>query len=73
MGDLSGKKHVNSYLYLFVYISTKVVHLELATNLSRESFMNCFRRFVARRRLIQNIYSDNGTNFIGANRELRDL
>lgn len=35
--------------------------------------MNAFKRFVARRGLCKRIYSDNGTNFIGGNREIKEL
>ncbi|XP_076223029.1 uncharacterized protein LOC143174456 [Nomia melanderi] len=49
------------------------VHIELATNLSTDAFINCFRRFIARRGRCQYIASDNGTNFIGARNELAEL
>lgn len=37
-----------------------------------DSFVNALRRFIARRGQVQEIRSDNGTNFIGRERELRD-
>nr|XP_033320861.1 uncharacterized protein LOC117217400 [Megalopta genalis] len=52
---------------------TKAVHIELAVDLSTHSFLNSLRRFIARRGKCQSIYSDNGTNFIGARNELREL
>ncbi|XP_076394279.1 uncharacterized protein LOC143265522 [Megachile rotundata] len=67
------KVTLKAYLCLFVCFSTKAVHLELATDMTTESFLNCLRRFIARRGLCHTIYSDNGTNFVGARNELLDL
>ncbi|XP_076384347.1 uncharacterized protein LOC143262682 [Megalopta genalis] len=62
-----------AYLCLFVCFVTKAVHLELAVDLTTDSFLNGLRRFTARRGMCRVIHSDNGTNFIGARNELRDL
>ncbi|XP_075163827.1 uncharacterized protein LOC142236490 [Haematobia irritans] len=59
------------YVCLFVCFSTKAIHLELCSDLSSESFLAAFTRFVSRRGLPQKIMSDNGTNFVGAERKLR--
>ncbi|XP_066153053.1 uncharacterized protein [Euwallacea fornicatus] len=61
------------YVSVFICFATKALHLELVSNLSSESFLLAFRRFVARRGGPNHVYSDNGTNFIGANRELAEL
>lgn len=65
-----GAKTFKAYLCLFVCMCTKAVHLELVTSLSTEAFLATLRRFVSRRGKPANIYSDNGSNFIGANNEL---
>lgn len=57
---------VKSYFALFVCFSTKAVHLEVVTDLSTSAFIAAFRRFIARRGLISDLYSDCGSNFIGA-------
>ena len=51
----------------------KAVHLELVSDLTTEAFIAALRRFTARRGHPQLIWSDHGTNFVGANRELREL
>lgn len=58
---------------LFVGFATRALHLEVVSDLSTPSFINCFKRFIARRGLCRNIYSDNATNFRGAYNELKDL
>ncbi|XP_076384507.1 uncharacterized protein LOC143263380 [Megalopta genalis] len=67
------KVTVKAYLCIFVCFVTKAVHLELATDLSTDAFINCFRRLIARRGRCHCIISDNGTNFIGARNELVEL
>ncbi|XP_076620344.1 uncharacterized protein LOC143341342 [Colletes latitarsis] len=41
--------------------------------MTTETFIAALKRFVARRGLCRNIYSDNGTNFVGADNELSKL
>lgn len=65
------KKLVKAYVCIFICLATKAVHIELVTDLTVDGFLNIFRRFIARRGLCSDIYSDNATNFTGANRELR--
>ncbi len=47
--------------------------MDLVTNLTTEAFIACLRRFIARRGKPNLIRSENGTNFIRANRVLRKL
>ena len=64
---------VKSYVCVFVSLSIKAVHLELVSDLTSEAFISCLRRFVARRGKPLLIMSDHGTNFVGANRELKEF
>ncbi|XP_071055128.1 uncharacterized protein [Onthophagus taurus] len=53
--------------------ATSAIHLEVATDYSTAGFMAAYKRFTARRGLCQCLYSDCGTNLVGADRELRSL
>lgn len=68
-----GRKTNKSYVSLFVCFATKAIHLEATSELTTAAFLATLRRFVARRGCPQHIYSDNGTNFVGANRELKEI
>lgn len=70
---LRNKNKIKVYVAVFVCMVTKPVHLELVGDLTSDAFLNAFRRFVARRGKCKNLYSHNGTNFIGANNELKEL
>lgn len=70
-GTLRARKLVKCYACIFVCFATKAVHIELVGDLTTVSFLNCLKRFVSRRGLCKTIYSDNGTNFIGAKGELK--
>ena len=58
------------YGALFTCLTTRAVHLELASDLSTDIFILALRRFIARRGKPKEILSDNGTNFIGADQDL---
>ena len=51
-------------------LSTRAVHIELVGNLSTDNFILALYRFISRRGYPMNIFSDNGTNFTGVQREL---
>ena len=59
--------------YLYTCAVYRAVHLELASSLSTESFLQTFRKFVVRRVRPAIIYSGNGTNCMGMDRALRQL
>jgi hypothetical protein len=72
-GGQRSKTIVKSYIALFICLSTKAIHLELVPDLSTEAYIAALRRFIARRGICNNIYSDNDTNFVGAEKEIRKL
>ncbi|XP_070853475.1 uncharacterized protein [Drosophila suzukii] len=61
------------YICLFVCMVTSAIHLELVTDLTTETFLAALRRFISLRGKCSKIYSDNGTNFIGAKRSLNEM
>lgn len=68
-----GQRSQKAYLCVFICLSTKAVHIEVASDLSTDTFLDAFKRFISRRGPVSCMYSDNGTNFIGAKTKLDDL
>ena len=61
------------WICLFTCAVYRAVHLELVSSLSTESFLQALRRFISRRGRPMTIYSDNATNFSGANNAFEAL
>lgn len=68
-----GHKSVKGYICVFVCFCIKAVHIEAVTGYDTNHFMLAFKRFVSRRGLCSDIYSDRGTNFVGADSQLKQL
>ena len=65
-----GIKTSKGYIASFFCMSTDAMHLELVSSLSSQDFLAAFRSLISRRGAIVDVYSDNGTNFVGANKEI---
>lgn len=65
-----GQKSYKGYVAVFVCMATKAVHLEAAGDLSTQTFLHALERFIARRGMSHDMFSDCGTNFVGASNEL---
>ncbi|CAG7832932.1 unnamed protein product [Allacma fusca] len=61
------------YIALFICFATRAIHVELVSDLTTDSFLAALRRFISRHLKPQEIFSDCGTNFIGANREMKEF
>ena len=60
------RSEVPRYGCIFTCFSTRAIHIEVLETMEADSFINCLRRFISRRGTPSSIYSDNGTNFVGA-------
>ena len=61
---------VKRYGAMFTCMACRAVHIEVTFSLDTDFFILALRRLVARRGN-RSIYSDNGSNFIGAEQELK--
>ena len=68
-----GRPRVKRYLCLFVCLQTHCCHLEMAASLETDAFLNALTRMVARRGWPKLMLSDNGSNYVGAAREIKEL
>ena len=60
------------YGVLFTCHTTRAVHLELAHDMATDAFLLALRRFISRRGFVKVLRSDSGSNFIGAEKELKE-
>ncbi|XP_015119027.1 uncharacterized protein LOC107042481 [Diachasma alloeum] len=68
-----GHKSYKGWIAIFVCMTTSAVHIEVISDYAADGFIVAYRRFVARRGLCKNLFSDCGTNFLGADKELKKL
>ncbi|XP_026666969.1 uncharacterized protein LOC113463933 [Ceratina calcarata] len=66
-----GRRREKRWGVLFTCLTTRAVFIELAHSLSTDSAIMAFRRFTSRRGTPVCVYSDNGTNFKGMDKELQ--
>ena len=66
-----GRSKTKRYGCIFSCLTVRAMHIEVARDLSTDAFINAMRRFIVCRDNPLCIYSDNGTNFIGAERILK--
>jgi hypothetical protein len=66
-----GRSQVKRYGCIFTCLSVRAVHIEVTQSLDTDSFLNCMRRFIARRGQPSIVRSDNGGSFTSGYNELR--
>ncbi|XP_063993417.1 uncharacterized protein LOC135171057 [Diachasmimorpha longicaudata] len=64
---------VKVWIAIFVCFTTKAVHIEVVDDLSTDEFLAALSRFISRHPSCNSMYSDHGTNFVGAKNELQEL
>ncbi|GBP03522.1 hypothetical protein EVAR_101853_1 [Eumeta japonica] len=65
-----GRRREKRWAALFTCLTTRAVHMEIASSLSADSMIMALRRYMARRGQPDTLYSDHGTNFAVAAAEL---
>ena len=61
---------LKTYVAIFICFSTKAVHIEPVMSLTKDDCLAAIKRFVSRRGIPDEIYSNNSTTFIGTKGEL---
>ena len=67
-----GRGTAKRWCCLFTCLNTRAVHLELVQSMNTDDFIMCLRRFINRRGEVSELRCDRGSNFVGAERELRE-
>lgn len=73
MGRKRGVVSQKAYICIFICLKSKAIHLEVASDLSTDSFLSAFKRFLSRRGPVSVMYSDGGKNFLGAKNKLNEV
>ncbi|RLU15217.1 hypothetical protein DMN91_012211 [Ooceraea biroi] len=68
-----GAKTHKGWICVFVCLTTSAVHLEVVSDYSTDVFISTYKRFTSRRGIPHSLYSDRGTNFLGAETSLQKL
>lgn len=72
-GKRRNARNHKAYIGIFVCFATKAIHIELVSDLTSDAFIAALKRFISRRGKPSRIYSDNGTTFVGAQRQIKEF
>ena len=61
------------WVFLFTCLTTRAIDLEIISSMDTSARVARSERFIARRGMPNVIWSDNGTNFVGAEKELLEV
>ena len=67
-----GRTILKKYGAIFTCLSSRAVHVEMVSSLETDTFIQALIRFIGRRGEVRQIRCDNGSNFVGAENELRE-
>ena len=67
-----GRRNEKRWCCLFTCLTVRAVHIAIVPKLDTDCCLNAITRFIARRGKPVKIISDNGTNFVGAEKELAE-
>ena len=67
------RSRTKAYGVVFTCLTTRSVNVELATDVSTDTFLLALRRFISLYGAPKFVRSDNGRNFLGAANELREM
>ncbi|XP_023253587.1 uncharacterized protein LOC111648064 [Seriola lalandi dorsalis] len=67
-----GRRTEKRWGIVYKCLTTRCVHLDLLESLDTDAFLLSLRRFIGRRGTPFELLCDNGTNFVGGERELRE-
>ena len=68
-----GRSTEKRYGCLFTCLAVRAIHLEVLHSMDAAAFINAFIRFTSRRGKPECLISDNGTNFVGGEKEMSDM
>ena len=66
-----GRKIYKRYGAMLTCLCSRAVHIETTNSVTTDNFIQVIMRLISRRRNINIIQSDNGSNFVGASTELK--
>lgn len=72
-GTTRNAPSTKAYVAMFKCMCTGAIHLDVASDLSTKAFIAVLDRFVSRRGLPAELFTDNATCFEGANNELKKI
>lgn len=67
-----GRTVLKRYSVIFTCLAIRAIHIKTIASLDTDSFIHALRLFIALRGQVAEIRSDNGTNFVGAECELKE-
>jgi hypothetical protein len=70
---LGRKTIIEAWCCIFTCMTSRVIHLELCTDRSIDTFLMAFRRFSCIRAHPKLVWSDRGTNFVGSQKYVQEM